>query len=128
MDLCRFEFTADNISLLTSAILLDTALLCILLTSAICPSLFHRTLQGQGSSSGVTRTCRVLRIDKVSDSSVRISEITLANEIKDYYFLKLSTGPHMIIPKIVPSLNKEVNAMIKNYNIQHTVQLDWKWR
>ena len=67
-------------------------------------------------------------IDKVSDSSVRISEITLVNEIKDYYFLRLSTGTDMIIPKTVPSLNREVNDMIKNHNIQHAVQLDWKWR
>jgi len=71
---------------------------------------------------------QIRMIDKVSDSSVRISEITLVNEIKDYYFLKLSTGPHLIIPKIVPSLNNEVNEMIKNQNIQYAVQLDWKWR
>jgi len=71
---------------------------------------------------------QIRMIDKVSDSSVRISEITLVNEIKDYYFLKLSTGPNLIIPKIVPTLNNEVNEMIKNHNIQHAVQLDWKWR
>ena len=67
-------------------------------------------------------------IDKVSDSNIKISEITLVNEIKDYYFLKLSTGPNLIIPKTVPSLNNEVNAMIKNHYISHVVQLDWKWR
>lgn len=71
---------------------------------------------------------QIRMIDKVSDSSVKISEITLVNEIKDYYFLKLSTGPNIIIPKIVPSLNDEVNVMIKNHNIPHAIQLNWKWR
>lgn len=66
-------------------------------------------------------------IDKVSDSNIKISEITLVNEIKDYYFLKLSTGPNVIIPKTAPSLNNEINAMIKNHNISHVVQLEWKW-
>lgn len=67
-------------------------------------------------------------IDKVSDSSVKISEITEVNEIKDYFFLKLSTGLNLIIPKTVSALNDEVNVMIKNHNIPHVVQLDWKWR
>jgi hypothetical protein len=71
---------------------------------------------------------QIRMIDKVSDSIVKISEIRLVNEIKDYYFVKLSTGPNLIIPKSVPSLNNEVNAMIRNHNIPHIVQLDWKWR
>lgn len=44
-------------------------------------------------------------VDRVSDSSIKISEIILASEIKDYYFLKLSTGTKMIIPKTLPVLN-----------------------
>lgn len=71
---------------------------------------------------------QIRMIDKVSDSSIKISEITLVNEIKDYYFLKLSTGPNVIIPKTSSGLNDEVNVMIKNYNIPHAVRLDWKWR
>jgi len=67
-------------------------------------------------------------IDKVSDTHIKISEITLVNEINDYYFLKVSTGPSLIIPKTVALLNNEVNAMIKNHNITHVVKLDWKWR
>ncbi|NQX42984.1 YcxB family protein [Pedobacter steynii] len=67
-------------------------------------------------------------IDSASDSNVKISEIKAVNEIKDYYFLKLSTGPNLIIPKTLTSLNNEVNEMIRNHNIPHFVQLDWKWR
>lgn len=58
-------------------------------------------------------------IDKVSDSYVKISEIRSVNEIKDYYFLKLSTGPNLIIPKTISALNAEVNAMINQHNIPH---------
>jgi hypothetical protein len=66
-------------------------------------------------------------IDKVSESFIKISEIILVNEIKEYYFLKLSTGPNLVIPKTVASLNDEVNTMIKKYNIAHVIQLNWKW-
>lgn len=67
-------------------------------------------------------------IDSASDSNVKISEIKVVNEIKNYYFLKLSTGLNLVIPKTLSSLNDEVNAMIRNHNIPHFVQLDWKWR
>ena len=66
-------------------------------------------------------------LDKVSDSNIKISEITLVNEIKEYYFMKLSTGPNLIIPKTISPLNDEVNTMIKKHNIAHVIELDWKW-
>lgn len=71
---------------------------------------------------------QIRMIDKVSDNSIKISEITVVNEIRDYYFLKLSTGPNLVIPKTISALNDELNVMAKTHNIPHTVQLDWKWR
>lgn len=71
---------------------------------------------------------QIRMIDQVSDSTVKIAEITRVNEIKDYYFLKLSTGPTIVVPKTVPALNEDVKAMIRNHNIPHVLQLDWKWR
>lgn len=67
-------------------------------------------------------------IDKISDSKVRISEITEVNEIEAYYFFKLSIGPKLVIPKTIPALNEELNVMIRRHDIPHVVQLDWKWR
>jgi len=67
-------------------------------------------------------------IDRVSDTSLKIAEITLVDEIKSHYFLKLSTGSSIVIPKSNPALNKEVTTMIGNFNIQHNVVLDWRWR
>ncbi|TKC12791.1 YcxB family protein [Pedobacter polaris] len=66
-------------------------------------------------------------IDRVSNTKIKISEITLVNEIKSHYFLKLSTGPSIVIPKSNPALNEEVLAMISNFNLQHIIKLDWKW-
>lgn len=73
------------------------------------------------------RNDQITVIDKVSESNIKISEIILVNEIKEYYFLKLSTGPNLIIPKMISSLNDEVNTMIKKHNIAHVIELDWKW-
>ncbi|NRF37224.1 hypothetical protein [Pedobacter foliorum] len=66
--------------------------------------------------------------DKTGDSHLKISEISLVNEITEFYFLKISTGPTFILPKRNIALNEEVNTMIKNYNIPHTINLDWKWK
>jgi len=67
-------------------------------------------------------------IDRVSDTSLKIAEIILVDEIKSHYFLKLSTGSSIVIPKSNPALNKEVAAMIGNFNIQRRIMLDWSWR
>jgi|GEM_PF-2208652 len=61
---------------------------------------------------------QIRMIDKVSDSSVKISEITLVNEIRDYYFLKLSTGSNVIIPKTLSVLNDEVYAYLLHLHLK----------
>ena len=66
-------------------------------------------------------------IDRVSNSTIKISEITVVNEISSHYFLTLSTATHLIIPKTIPALNGEVDAMIRKVNIPHVINLDWKW-
>jgi hypothetical protein len=70
----------------------------------------------------------IIFIDRTGNANIKISEITLVNEIRTHYFLKLSTGPSIVIPKSNPALNQEVVAMISNFNIQHIITLDWKWR
>ncbi len=74
------------------------------------------------------RDYQIKVIDRVSDTSLKIVEIILVDEIKFHYFLKLSTGSSIVIPKSNPALNKEVADMIVNFNIQHIVKLDWRWK
>ncbi|WP_316793757.1 YcxB family protein [Pedobacter frigoris] len=70
---------------------------------------------------------RIRVIDDASDSSVKLSEVRSVDEIRDIYFIKLSPGQVLVIPKTIPELNKEIEAIIQKFNIPHIQQLDWKW-
>lgn len=66
--------------------------------------------------------------DRVANSIVKISEITQVDEIGTHYFLKVSTGQYLMIPKTNDALNREVSRMINDFKIPHVVDLNWKWR
>ena len=61
------------------------------------------------------------------DITAKIADIKTVNEIQDQYFIKLSSGPALIIPKKSAALNAEIEAMIRRFNLAHVKQLDWKW-
>ena len=65
--------------------------------------------------------------DQSGDITVKISEIKVAEETANHYFLRISTGYTLIIPKTDIDLNAEVDKLIKQNNIPHTQLLDWKW-
>ncbi|WP_169304340.1 YcxB family protein [Pedobacter frigoris] len=70
---------------------------------------------------------RIRVIDDASDSSVKLSEVKSVDEIRDIYFLKLSPGQVLVIPKTIPELNKEIETIIQKFNIKHVQDLGWKW-
>lgn len=67
-------------------------------------------------------------VDRAMDSQVKVTEIKQVDEIQEYYFLKLDTGPCLIVPKTDDRLNHEVVNMARTHGIPHVVRLDWKWR
>ncbi|WP_285008027.1 hypothetical protein [Pedobacter faecalis] len=46
--------------------------------------------------------------DKTGESCIKISEIIGVTEIASHFFIKISTGPSLILTKGSPSLNQEI--------------------
>lgn len=65
--------------------------------------------------------------DKTGSSDTRIDEIAVIDEIANHYFIKITTGHVLIVPKTNTALNEEIQAMIEEHNIPHVQQPDWKW-
>lgn len=67
-------------------------------------------------------------IDKAGQSEVKITEITEVDEISGYYFIRISTGQFLTVPKTNDALNRELSEMIRKHNLKHNLRLDWKWK
>lgn len=68
-------------------------------------------------------------ISHLGESKTKITEIEEVNEIKDYFFIKLSSGDSFILPKAnINSFSDHILKMISEFNIKHNVELDWKWK
>lgn len=69
--------------------------------------------------------------DYLSESKMRIREVEEINEIKDYYFLKVSSGESLIIPK--NRLNERsdfhqyISKLANDLGIKYNTELNWKW-
>ena len=74
----------------------------------------------------------IIATDYLGESKLKIKEITEINEIKDYVFLKLSSGESLIIPKnSITNLNDLKRILTKiasDLNIILNIDLDWKWK
>jgi len=69
--------------------------------------------------------------DYLSESKMRIRELEEINEIKDYYFLKVSSGESFIIPKNRIKEGSEfheyISKLTKDLEIKYNTELNWKW-
>ena len=69
--------------------------------------------------------------DYLSESKMRIRELEEINEIKDYYFLKVSSGESFIIPKNRINDGSEfheyISKLAKALEITYNTELNWKW-
>lgn len=65
--------------------------------------------------------------NRTGESILKISEFQLIDEIPQHYFIKIGTGPTLIVPKTDIALNEEIKEMIVRYNIPHLARPDWKW-
>lgn len=70
--------------------------------------------------------------DHSGHSSLQLSQLTEAHETAAHYFLKLSTGHSLIIPKNkvepVAELAPFISGLVTKLNIQHQADGHWKWR
>lgn len=68
----------------------------------------------------------------VGESKMRITEIVEINEISDYYYLKFSIGTTLIIPKSFVNnaieLENEIKKIAARFQIEHIVDLEWRWK
>jgi len=73
----------------------------------------------------------IIATDYLGESKLKIKEITEINEIKDYIFLKLSSGESLIIPKNKINSLKELSSLLtkisSDLSINHNIDLNWKW-
>ena len=66
--------------------------------------------------------------DKTGESNLNITAIVQSSETAKHFFIKISTGPTLIIPKTEPTLNEDISEMIKSHNILYVPALDWRWK
>ena len=70
--------------------------------------------------------------DYIGETKIRIQEIEEINEIKNYLFLKLSSGESLIIPKDKIKEENEfrhyISMLTERFYIKYNVELNWKWR
>ncbi|MDD4993103.1 MAG: YcxB family protein [Paludibacter sp.] len=72
-------------------------------------------------------------LDYQGETKVKVTEITEVTEVRDYYFLKMSSGSCIFIPAYkLPTQRKELGEVIvdlvETAGVKQTVNLDWKWR
>lgn len=65
--------------------------------------------------------------DKAGESRFKLSEIELVNEIGDHFFVKISTGASLIIPKAGVGDADAVRDELKRLGLELNQMLDWKW-
>ena len=65
--------------------------------------------------------------DKISESKFKISEITEVSEIRTHYFIKVSSGQSILIPKTNQALNNDIQGLIERNKLKHIIMLNWKW-
>jgi hypothetical protein len=64
--------------------------------------------------------------DSESEGKLKISEIIEIIEIKANYFIMIGKYSSIVLPKNEKA-NEFVNILINQYNIQHKLEIDWKW-
>jgi len=74
----------------------------------------------------------IVTIDKTGEGRINTSEIEEINEIKDFYFVKMTTGASLIISKIktddIDRIKNELKSLVEKKGIKYNIEMDWKWR
>lgn len=65
--------------------------------------------------------------DKTGESKINVSELDTVYEIADYFFVKISSGISLIIPKKKVGDANAVRKKLTTLNIPIVQELDWEW-
>jgi hypothetical protein len=84
-------------------------------------------------TSNITFTDEAIETaDRTGTSKINLTEIETISETGSYFYLKLKTGQHLIIPKTQLSNSDEVRTLLtslsKKLNINFISDLNWKWK
>ena len=70
--------------------------------------------------------------DRSGTSKINLPEMEVFSETGSYFYLKLKTGSHLIIPKAQLHNNDEIRTLLinlsKKLNINFLSDLNWKWK
>lgn len=66
--------------------------------------------------------------DPTGESKLKGSELTELIEIKTHYFIKLTNGSALIVPKHAVTNQEDFKTKIINFGVEHINELDWEWR
>ncbi|MEZ5148419.1 MAG: YcxB family protein [Bacteroidales bacterium] len=70
--------------------------------------------------------------DDFSELKIKLEGFSEINEIKSYFFFKMTLGESLILPKRA-ILDKEkfdayIEPLKREFGIKHNIDLDWKWK
>lgn len=70
--------------------------------------------------------------DFTGESKINLSELESTIETGEYFYVKMRTSGHLIIPKMkltdIDGTRKELKDLCKELSIRFTNDLNWKWR
>ena len=70
--------------------------------------------------------------DYSGEGKMKLSEIEKINEIRNYFYIKFTTGVSHIIPKQKIEKSNEVKKFLKDlakkHNIPYQTELEWQWK
>lgn len=71
-------------------------------------------------------------VDRTGSSKINLTELETISETGSYFYLKLKTGPHLIIPKAQLQNRSEVRTLFttisNKLNINFISDLNWRWK
>lgn len=65
--------------------------------------------------------------DKTGEAKIDLSQLLEINEITEYFFLKMSTGDSLILPKRVVENQEKLKEKFQNLGLKINEELNWKW-
>ncbi len=70
----------------------------------------------------------ILSKDKIGEGKIKLSEIETINETGNHFFLKVSTGMSLIIPKDRINNPNKVRSEFEKLGLKINNELNWKWK
>jgi len=74
----------------------------------------------------------ILSSDRTGESTINLSELESICETGAYFYPKLKTGGHLVIPKSgiesIPATKEFLKQICRKFSIDFIEELNWKWK